>query len=221
MIVRKDQKKLSESEWDDFTSAVSTIQDVDASAPSYSSLARIHTPRFHQGTAHRFPEFLPWHREYLWIFENRLRLEHPDVTLPYWNWVEDRRIPSRLAKASQWGVTRGMDANDLVGDYKAEVDDASAQETFRGFHYSINSPHGGIHRDVGGTSGEMGNIMRSPEDILFWFHHCYLDKLWADWQASNPNKEPSMTERLLPESFFTRTGGEVLRISDMDYSYAQ
>ncbi len=221
MIVRKNQKNLNQDEWDDFIAAVRAIQDVEASAPNYSSLARVHTSRFHQRTAHRYPEFLPWHREYLWTFENRLRHERPDVTLPYWNWVEDRTIPPRLAKASEWGVTRGMDADDSVGDYKAEVNDAFAQQTFRGFHSSINSPHGGIHIDVGGMSGEMGNIMRSPEDILFWLHHCFLDKLWADWQVDNPNAEPDMPKQLLPESLFTHTGNDVLKINNMGYSYEQ
>lgn len=219
MIVRKDQKKFNEDEWSEFIAAVRAIQDPNAAAPSYSQLARIHTPQFHQRTAHRFPEFLPWHREYLWIFENRLRREYSDVTLPYWNWLEDRQFPSKLAKASEWGVTRGMDADDSVGDYTAEVNDAIAQTTFRGFSTSINVPHGEIHMDVGGTSGEMGNIMRSPEDILFWLHHCYLDKLWADWQEDNPGVEPDMHEPLLPESLFTRTGSEALNISDIGYSY--
>lgn len=219
MIVRKNQSELNESEWDDFIAAVKAIQDVGASAPNYSSLAQIHTPEFHQGTAHKFPEFLPWHREYLWIFEDRLRRERPDVTLPYWNWMEDRKIPRRLAKASEWGVARRMDADDDVGDYSAEVSEAITQTTFRDFHSSINNPHGGIHMDVGGRSGEMGNIIRSPEDILFWLHHCFLDKLWADWQESNANAEPDMPERLLPEALFTRTGNDVLRIRDMEYSY--
>ena len=75
--------------------------------------------------------------------------------------------------------------------------------------------------DVGGMGGEMANIMRSPEDILFWLHHCFLDKLWADWQASNRNAEPDMPQRLLPETLFTRTGNGVLEISDMGYSYEQ
>ncbi|MCY4560291.1 MAG: tyrosinase family protein [Chloroflexi bacterium] len=219
MIVRKDQSELTPSEWDTLIAALNAIQDVGADSPNYSSLARIHTPRFHQRTAHRFPEFLPWHREYLWVFENRLRRENPDVTLPYWDWAKDRRIPTRLARASEWGVTRGMDANDEVGDYRSEVNEAIAQTTFREFHSSINDPHGGIHLDVGGTSGEMGSFMRAPEDVLFWLHHCFLDKLWADWQASSSNAKLDIPARLLPESLFTHTGNEVLDISQMDYSY--
>ena len=219
MIVRKDQSELTPSEWDALIAAINAIQDVGATPPNYSSLARINTSRFHQRTAHRFPEFLPWHREYLWVFENRLRLQNSDVALPYWNWVKDRSIPIRLAKASEWGVTRGMDADDEVGDYSSEVNEAIVQTTFREFHSSINGPHGGIHMDVGGTSGEMGNIMRSREDVLFWLHHCFLDKLWADWQESNSDAEPDMPARLLPDSLFIHTGNEVLNISDLEYSY--
>jgi tyrosinase len=26
----------------------------------------------------------------------------------------------------------------------------------------------------------------SPNDPVFWLHHCFIDKLWADWQALHP-----------------------------------
>ena len=28
--------------------------------------------------------------------------------------------------------------------------------------------------------------MTSPNDPVFFLHHCFVDKLWADWQAMNP-----------------------------------
>lgn len=52
MIVRKNQKEFVPGEWDTFISAVKTIQDVNAASPNYLSLARIHIPQFHRGTAH-------------------------------------------------------------------------------------------------------------------------------------------------------------------------
>jgi hypothetical protein len=39
--------------------------------------------------------------------------------------------------------------------------------------------HNRIHAYVGGSMGPP----TSPNDPVFWLHHCYVDKLWADWQV--------------------------------------
>ena len=44
--------------------------------------------------------------------------------------------------------------------------------------------HNRIHRYIGGTMGPP----TSPYDPVFWLHHCYADKLWADWQRLHPNE---------------------------------
>ncbi len=31
-------------------------------------------------------------------------------------------------------------------------------------------------------------LMTSPNDPVFFLHHCFVDKLWADWQAANPTQ---------------------------------
>ena len=46
------------------------------------NLARIHTNNF--GPIHDNPQFLPWHRFFVWDFENRLRQINPSLTVPYW-----------------------------------------------------------------------------------------------------------------------------------------
>lgn len=38
--------------------------------------------------------------------------------------------------------------------------------------------HNLVHRYVGGTMG----YMTSPNDPVFWLHHCNIDRLWAEWQ---------------------------------------
>ena len=35
---------------------------------------------------------------------------------------------------------------------------------------------------LGGKSGDMSS-WKSPIDPLFWVHHCFIDKIFADWQA--------------------------------------
>jgi hypothetical protein len=36
--------------------------------------------------------------------------------------------------------------------------------------------------------------MSCPNDPVFWLHHCFIDKLWADWQAKHPS-QPSYVPR--------------------------
>lgn len=45
-----------------------------------------------RGPAHRGPAFLPWHREFIWRFEQDLKaaLGQPEFGLPYWNWAADK-----------------------------------------------------------------------------------------------------------------------------------
>jgi tyrosinase len=33
----------------------------------------------------------------------------------------------------------------------------------------------------------MMNPISSPGDPIFFLHHAWLDKLWADWQAQDPS----------------------------------
>jgi hypothetical protein len=45
----------------------------------------------------------------------------------------------------------------------------------------IPKMHNRVHNYIGGTMGPA----TSPNDPVFWLHHCYVDKLWADWQRTH------------------------------------
>jgi tyrosinase len=47
-----------------------------------------------------------------------------------------------------------------------------------------NALHNAVHLWVGGSM-EPGT---SPNDPCFFLHHCFVDKLWADWQAAFPSQ---------------------------------
>lgn len=44
--------------------------------------------------------------------------------------------------------------------------------------------HNRVHVWVGGSMEPMS----SPNDPVFFLHHCFVDKLWADWQALHPGE---------------------------------
>jgi tyrosinase len=44
--------------------------------------------------AHGEPSFLPWHRAYLYRFEQALRDTGHDVMLPWWDWTRVREVPA-------------------------------------------------------------------------------------------------------------------------------
>jgi len=48
------------------------------------------------------------------------------------------------------------------------------------------SLHNLVHRWIGGTMGGM----TSPNDPVFFLHHCNIDRLWAHWQRMHPGASP-------------------------------
>lgn len=46
--------------------------------------------------------------------------------------------------------------------------------------------HNLVHRWVSGTMGQAV----SPNDPIFWLHHCNLDRLWSVWQRQHPTSAP-------------------------------
>ncbi|MCI0534075.1 MAG: tyrosinase family protein [Verrucomicrobiales bacterium] len=61
---------------------------------------------------------------------------------------------------------------------------ASALNVFRvGSEYDL---HNLVQRWISGNMGQAA----SPNDPIFWFHHCNLDRLWSIWQRQHPTSAP-------------------------------
>jgi tyrosinase len=76
----------------------------------------------YQFQIHNNSRFLPWHRHFVYEFENALRRIDNSITVPYWDWALDAQAPasSPILQASGFGgdgdpqtlcVTNGYFAN--------------------------------------------------------------------------------------------------------------
>lgn len=54
--------------------------------------------------------------------------------------------------------------------------------------------HNQVHIWVGGSMGPA----TSPNDPVFFMHHCMVDKLWADWQLLQQTKDPDLAASYAP-----------------------
>jgi len=233
--VRKNQRDLTATEWARFIHAIEALADPGASTPSYVDFVDLHDTAMstmagmmwgaHTMTGHDGRNFLTWHREYLAKLEARLRLMNPLVTIPYWNWVEDRAIPAALSDPADlvdWGITRGTFNPGLLPDaawMSAVMGSGVSPADFRAFSSALESPHGRVHNVIGGTMSSS----RSPADPIFWLHHSFIDKLWADWQAANTGaafNPPNTAEVLQAPPIMTRSVSQVLRTTTLGYVYA-
>lgn len=71
---------------------------------SYNNIALIHQNHCQHG----WERFLPWHRIYLYEFEQALQDQAPGVTLPYWDWTMPQYRPECPDKG--WRIPRALQA---------------------------------------------------------------------------------------------------------------
>jgi tyrosinase len=90
--------------------------------------------------------------------------------------------------------------------------------------------HNRVHLWIGGNMAPM----TSPNDPVFFLHHCFIDKVWADWQAVQLAENPDAAPHYAPEQDgppshnlgnqlepWTRKIRDVLNIASLGYEYEQ
>ncbi len=229
--VRKDQSKLSPQEWSQLIDAVDQTHGVHAVAPAYRAFVALHVDAMTtavgmswevhtmQGMGMVGHKFLAWHRRYLRSLELRLQLVHPEVRIPYWDWVNAREIPAPLtdpATLQRWSVTRGTFDATLLPT-QGLVDEVLKLTPFVAFQGHLEALHNPVHNAVGGDMG----TARSPNDPLFFLHHANIDRLWATWEDSPQNSNPPhAADDLQPTGpIISGTVSDVLSVNTLGYSY--
>ncbi|MDA9406528.1 tyrosinase family protein [Bradyrhizobium sp. CCBAU 45384] len=148
--------------------------------------------------------FISWHRPFLFFFEATLKRAAQEAgattqfDLPYWNWYEDEDVPKIFTEGNDatnplWHarVNESVNSGALSRsplDQKALLP-PSVSDWRKCFSIPFElDPHGAVHNLIG---GDMGNILASARDPVFWVHHANIDRLWTVWTKmaghTNPN----------------------------------
>jgi tyrosinase len=197
---------------------------------------------------HRNQLFLPWHRGYLYYFEQSLQDLVPGVTLPWWDWAEGQEIPAAFAAETgpdgsanplfdtpvvaaggvreDWWPERSWrpaqrPATWLPGNglpTQDQVDEAMAAANFDDFTFAAENLHNAVHVWIGGS---MNTQEFAGWDPIFWAHHTMVDRLWALWQIENAGDDPRQEHLSKGLNYFKdMTVLDTLNFTDLGYDYA-
>ncbi len=96
VLVRKNVRQLTATEVADLVAAIKKLKEVPSpyrpELSYYDQFVMWHRNAFYCDTnaAHMGPAFLPWHRQFLLMFEHALTsVSGKQITLPYWDWTDE------------------------------------------------------------------------------------------------------------------------------------
>lgn len=244
--MRKRVEGLTADELSALRAAYTAVYGIDDDR-GYAFYAGIHGLPLPISCKHHNLLFLPWHRAYLYLFEQALQDQVAGVTLPWWDYYAgpEPAVPDAYAQEQvnaaanplahgpirgipqdQWDRIEGgpmPDATSRAPGVLArfpgqdQVEQALDAPTFTDFSNFIENVHDNIHVWVGGT---MSEIPVAAFDPLFWAHHCMIDRLWYLWQLRHPGGDPTGSFLRLALSPFPMTVGDTLDINALGYEYA-
>jgi len=204
--LRREIRELNDTEWNMYATAVNRLYENGI----VRSLAQKHSQLLREGI-HGTPEFLPWHRAFLYEYEDALNEAFPEamgqLAVPYWGWHLDAQNihASPVFSTKRFGgfsqsqrgcistgsfsnfrpcVLRGSGFRTPIWD---EVDVTNCKsgrignQGFLSMAFCVEGLHNLVHREIGGYM----ETAFSPYDPIFYSHHAYVDKIWHEWQNQN------------------------------------
>ena len=232
---RKSVRNLDNEELKKLRNAFRAVMGISDDR-GYQHFAGIHGVPPPEYCEHGTPLFFPWHRAYLYFFEQALQDQVKGVTLPWWDWTSTASRttglpraytvqnvsgqPNHLRRARIAMANRNTRRNPgapLRLPSRTLVNRILDKPNFIDFSDGLEGPHGNIHGWVG---GDMGRVAYAAYDPIFWAHHAMVDRLWWLWQLRHPGSGPPswLMNRALPP--FQMTVAETLDINDLGYDYA-
>ena len=154
---------------------------------------------------HYSSAFLPWHRAYLYFLERILRnlSKDNDLRLVYWNWenLSSNKLPAIYApntpgQCLYYGNRGPMGSGGTLTPAQVNVKPLLAIPDFLTFgggtQGNTGAAYGGPHANVHNafSPGDMGNLMYSPRDPVFYAHHGNIDRLWSSWAREAGHANP-------------------------------
>lgn len=218
--IRKPTSEMTPSEQAAYVAAINQLQQtlVNGMATEHRRLSsQIHV------TA---STFLPWHRIFLKYLEEQIQAINPDLSLPYWNWYEkvwtstDPLFMNANSSNHDGLFVNNINSNvwdfdrHMMGTWTAPGHNTTTTN-FTTFSNSLeNGPHNNGHMFIGSNGGTMG-MMISPNDPMFYLHHCMVDKEWSDWYELNPTADVSVLRTDMPT--FNVPGHPQTTVNARDY----
>ena len=110
-----------------------------------------------------------------WKVESRLRGRGLGDTRGAGSALQRNMIldPEGLPSFNAWEETL---KKDIYTEFRPALENGSGLSNLH------RAMHNGVHVWVGGSMG----FMTSPNDPIFFLHHCQVDRLWAAWQQAHP-----------------------------------
>jgi hypothetical protein len=182
--------------------------------------------------------FLPWHRLYLFYFEQILQdaANDPALRLPYWDYTDPGQLAMPEAfrsptyvnaqgetvanplyesrREAEWesGGTKLTEVQTNV-DQVLDIDHLLTVDDDPGFTGQLErTPHAAVHCGVKQCFATvMGSVPYSANDPVFWVHHCNIDRLWQCWQSISGHEDPAGAWRDKTYTLIDREGNLVTK----------
>jgi tyrosinase len=250
-IHRQEVREMSTANWESFVAAFKAMNQ-DGSLAKYVNWHKSAWTRYHWNC-----KFLPFHRAYLQEFEKDLIIRgakflpywastldsqnpssSPLLTAKYFGANDGMYIvDGPFARTAPMSYTAAVGGRPIIREYGTQTgafyahslidNEMNRRSEFSDFSKWLEyGPHSVVHSIIGGSHGQLATGV-SPEDLLFWVHHCFMDKLWDKHQrrhgytfeggAYNENVRDTDEVGFAPWKKQVR---EVLRSDDICVSYS-